>query len=345
MRAAIFALTLAAAATLAGCGGGVSVPAQNSGGLPVPPAQQIAYTAIGASDAVGFGATMPCANPPLVAQPTCPGGTGYVPLIANTLTKSGATVTLNDLGISGAVLGPDILAVGNMYGTASGASPCKPRTGGDAIPGDFITNELPNVPATATLVTVFAGGNDTNAIANAAICMTLGGATQQQVASFVTAQVSAFGADLQKLLLGVQSKTQGKAKIVIADVPNFANIPYAAGGIPGIGPLPPAVRALLQQISVTGFDQNVYRTAATQFKVPTVDLLCDPNSYVVSNFYVNDGFHPNDAGYAALAQKFVAQITATTPTQPSFTCAQTAINPSASATLRKLEALPNFNIR
>jgi lysophospholipase L1-like esterase len=350
MRRAAFVLCCASAAALGACSNnsGPGAPIVGPTATPSPTAKPtatpaaIAYTAIGASDAVGYGASIPCANPPVVANPGCLNltGTGYVPDIARALEAGGATVTLDDLGISGAVLGPDIRKVGNLYGSASGTTPCQPRTGSDAIPGDFITNELPSVPANSTLVTVFAGGNDTNAIANAAVCLTLGGATKAQVAAFVGAEVTAFGTDLQELLLAVKTKTGGHAKIVIADLPNFANIPYAAGGLPGLTPLPSAVRDLLQEIAVAGFDQVVYKLAATTFGVPTVDLLCNPQSYVPANFYT-DGFHPNDSGYALFAKLYEAQVAAAKPTIPSFTCGETTVStrPASGAALRPLPNL------
>ncbi len=349
-------LCLAASASLGACSSGnVTLPsgqrptaapttAPTATPTPKPTATPlpIAYTAIGASDAVGYGASKPCANPPTVADPGCLNltGTGYVPDIARSLKAGGAAVTLDDLGISGAVLGPDIRKVGNTYGSATGSAPCQPRTGSDAIPGDFITNELPKVPANSTLVTVFAGGNDTNALVNAAVCLSLGGATQAQITTFLDAEVTAFGADLQQLLLGVTTKTGGKAKIVIADLPNFANIPFAAGGLPGLTPLPLEVRDLLQSVSVTGIDQGVYKTAAETFGVPTVDLLCDPKSYVPANFYT-DGFHPNDSGYALFATKYLALIKAAKPALPSFTCSETKVSVGRSGSAA-LSPLPNL---
>lgn len=347
-RRAAFVLCLGFSAALAACSnnsGGPAAPVVGPTASPTPtptakptatPAA-IAYAAIGASDAVGYGASIPCttANPPEIADPGCLNltGTGYVPDIARALKAGGAALTLDDLGISGAVLGPDIRKVGNLYGSATGTTPCQPRTGSDAIPGDFITNELPNVPANSTLVTVFAGGNDTNAIANAAVCLMLGGATAPQVAAFVATEVTAFGADLQELLTAVKTKTGGHAKIVIADLPNFANIPFGVAE-------PPAVRDLLQEISVAGFDQVVYKLAATSFAVPTVDLLCNPNSYVPANFYT-DGFHPNDSGYALFAKLYEAQIAAAKPTLPSFTCSETKVSasPAGNAVLRPLPNL------
>ena len=310
LRAGALASTLAALPVLAGCGGGVSVPA--AGSPTSAPAQAIAYTAIGASDAVGYGASVSCntaQNPPLVAVPTCPGGTGYVPVLARQLIATGKTVTLNDLGISGGVLGPDILKLANMYGAVGSANACQPRVAGvDAYPADFITAELPSVPATATLVTVFAGGNDTNGIVNALGCGA-GGTTLPTQIAFIQMEITNFGRDFEQLLTSVHAKAPN-AKIVVANLPNFSLIPVGQQQSA-------AARQALQAVSV-GIDQNVINTAAAS-GIPVVDLLCNPQSYVPANFFT-DGFHPNDAGYLAFAQAFFAQVTATTPAAPQTTC-------------------------
>ena len=311
VRAGTFALTSAALIALAGCGGGVSVPAAGSTSAPAP-AQAIAYTAIGASDAVGYGASVSCntaQNPPLVALPTCPGGTGYVPVLARQLTAAGKTVTLDDLGISGGVLGPDILKLANTYGPLGSANACKPRVAGvDAYPADFITSELPSVPATATLVTVFAGGNDTNGIVNALGCGA-GGTTLTTQTAFIATWITNFGNDFGQLLTSVHVKAPG-AKIVVANLPNFSLIP--------VGQQQSALaREALQAVSV-GIDQHAINLAVAS-GIPVVDLLCNPQSYVPANFYT-DGFHPNDAGYLAFAKAFFAQIIATSPAPPQATC-------------------------
>jgi lysophospholipase L1-like esterase len=348
VRRAVFAIVLAGGAALTACGGNMSVPPPTGvtkpTPTPTPTIAPVAYTAIGASDAVGYGASIPCANPPVVSTPTCLNltGTGYVPDIARGLVSAGHAVTLDDLGISGAVLGPDILKVGNMFGSVTGSHPCTPRTGSDVIPADFITNELPNVPANSTLITIFAGGNDTNAIVNAAVCLTLGGASTAQVTAFVNTEVAAFGIDLQTLLTELAAKTTNHAEIVVADLPNFANLPFATGGLPGLTPEPTAVRDLLAGVSVTGIDQGVYETAA-QMGVPTVDLLCDPKAYLPANYYT-DGFHPNDAGYALFAQKYLAVIAAKAPPLPSFTCSETSVS-ARRADAAPPRPLPNFEPR
>ena len=269
----------------------------------------VAYTAIGASDAVGYGSSVPCANPPLIAVPTCPGGTGYVPDLRNLLIEAGDTVTLNDLGISGAVIGPDILATSNKYGALGSADACQPRSSSDAYPADFIDAELPQLTGKETLITIFAGGNDTNGIANAAACMSAAGASTLQLDAFVVAEIAAFGNDFQKLVSAVHAKSPS-ARIVIANLPNFALIPVGLQQTT-------AGQQLLAALS-TGFDLDVIDKAAA-LGYPVVDLLCNPQSYVSTNFYT-DGFHPDDAGYADFARVFYAQITAATPAQPSTTC-------------------------
>ncbi|GAC1306221.1 MAG: hypothetical protein NVSMB21_08720 [Vulcanimicrobiaceae bacterium] len=305
------ALALALAVALVGCGGNRSVPAPAPSGS----ASRAVYTAFGASDAVGFGASVPCSPQLVVADPACPSGTGYVPRIANAISGSART-SLLDLGITSAVLAPDIAALGNRYGTRGSAAPCLPRTGSDVISADFVTNELPQLRGTETLVTIFAGGNDTLAIANAAICAGLAGSSQAQVQALVTSAIAAFGADLRGFLASIRAKAPA-AKIVVANLPNFANLPFAK--TPSLA----AARPLLQAISV-GIDRDVYRVLATSLGVPTVDLLCDPRSYDPGNLFA-DGFHPDDAGYAAFATAYLALIAAPAPAVPQASCTEMAL--------------------
>ena len=295
---------------------------------PTPTPKSVSYAAIGASDAVGYNASVPCANPPTVAVPTCPGGTGYVPDIARALGTSGAAVTLDDLGISGGVIGPDIAAMGNRYASLGSAAPCAPRTGGDVISSDFITNELPELTGSETLVTIFAGGNDTNAIVNAASCQLAAGATQATVTQFVETEIAAFGNDFTQLVTAIHTRAPN-AKIVAANLPNFAGIPITQQA--AIAPAKP----LFQAVSV-GIDSNVYLPAA-KAGIPVADLLCDPLSYATSSFFpgpLADGFHPNDTGYAELAALYEAEILAAVPTLPAPSCPQMTL----ASVARKLES-------
>ncbi len=330
LRGGLSAALLLSVLTLAACasGGGTSVLTPQP--TPTPkPKPQVAYTAIGASDAVGYGASKPCttAVPPDIADPTCLGitGTGYVPVLARRLVTAGDTVTLDDLGISGAVLGPDILATVNAYGPITSATPCVPP---NDYPTDFLTAELPKVTAASTLVTIFAGGNDTIGLVNAVGCGA-GGTTALEQLAYLQTQIKAFGTDLTALVNGVKTKAPN-AKIVIANLPNFALIPV---GLVQTA----AARQGLAYLSTQIDTQVIDPLAATG--IPVVDLLCNSQSYVPANYYT-DGFHPNDAGYAAIAGLFYSQISATTPVAPAGACSyalqQSRLREAISGPLRKI---------
>ena len=62
----------------------------------------IVYAAIGASDALGIGSSVPCL--PFI---DCPDGTGYVQVAARQLRAQGFPVTVSNLGVPTAVIGRD----------------------------------------------------------------------------------------------------------------------------------------------------------------------------------------------------------------------------------------------
>src|SRR5438874_3054190 len=153
------------------CGGMASDSPTAPSGPPAPGAT-IMYTAVGASDATGHGASVEC-----FPFADCPNGTGYVPVTARELRAQGFAVTLLNLGIPTAVIGRDFETLGSQYN----------RT----IAGNFIDQEMPFVAPNSTIVTIFAGGNEVNTI-TAALGGGAGGTDQ---AGFVDAQVRAFAAD------------------------------------------------------------------------------------------------------------------------------------------------------
>jgi lysophospholipase L1-like esterase len=249
---------------------------EDPGGAPVPtpqPGTPIAYTAIGASDAIGIGSSAPCL--PLTQ---CPDGRGYVPLVARELGRDATTVTLSNLGIPGAVLSPAIQAIGNQYNRG--------------IPGNFLEQSMPFVSRSSTIVTIFAGGNDTNAIGTAVERGAGGGDPD----AYIDRQVQGFRSDYAALVRGVRARAPS-ARIVAANLPNMAALPYAAA-------FSATQRRYLQRISV-GFSQAA--NALVTEGVVVVDLMCDPRSYG-GGMYSGDGFHPNDAGYAYLATELVRAI-------------------------------------
>lgn len=259
-----------------------------------PPAagSTIVYTAIGASDAWGHGASIEC-----LPFTECPSGNGYVQVAARTLRSSGFTVTLTSLGIPTAVIGRDFEALGRQYN----------RT----ILGNFIEGEMPFVPKDSTVVTIFAGGNEVNIITAA-----LGaGAGAGNPNAFIDTQVQAFGADFATLLSGIRARAS--ARIVILNLPNLAGLPYLANASL-------AQRQAAQRAAV-GMTATVINSLRAD-DVTIVDLMCDARTYVASN-YSSDGFHPNDAGYAFIASEVVRAITSATYPAPRPSCSQMSIAP------------------
>src|SRR5512139_2732852 len=140
----LWLVCLAAAATGA-CGWFENSPtAPSAGGLPASGAA-ISYTAFGASDALGIGGSAPC-----VLFLACDNGTSYVQQLTRQLRAQSHEVTLTNLGIPAAVLSPTIYELA--------------RSRGREVPANFIDHELPVLPPRATLVTIFGGANDVNAV-------------------------------------------------------------------------------------------------------------------------------------------------------------------------------------
>jgi lysophospholipase L1-like esterase len=256
---------------------------------PTPPADPNAvnYTAIGASDAVGFGSSMPC-----LPFADCPDGTGYVQRVARTLRQNGKTVTMINLGIPGATLNAENQGIGNSVG--------------QGIIGNMMDQELPFVPRNSTLVTIFAGGNDVVAIGKA-VQQGKGGADPN---AYVQNLINNFGRDIRALVSGVKDRAPS-ARIIILNLPNFAGLPLAT-------PLSVADKRTLQTASVA-FSAQVNSVTSTGALV--IDLMCDQRSYVAAN-YSGDGFHPNDAGYAFLGDLAYAAASTGSVSPPRASCPQ-----------------------
>ena len=254
-----------------------------------PPAagSKIVYTAVGASDATAHGGSIECV--PFV---DCPNGTGYVQVAARQLRANGFTVTLTNLGIPTAVIGPDFQALSAQY-----------RPGAPVF-GNYIDQEMPFVPKDTTVVTIFAGGNEVNTITAA-----LGaGAGASDQLGYIDQQVKAFGADYATLLNGINA--HAATRIVVLNLPNLAGLPYlATAGLPQ--------RQAAQRTAVA-MSTTVINPLTSQ-GVAVVDLMCDPRSYLASNYF-SDGFHPSDSGYAFIAAELVRAITLTSYPAPLGSC-------------------------
>ena len=101
------------------------------------------------------------------------------------------------------------------------------------------------------------------------------------------------------------------ARIILLNPPNGAGLPYVATR-------PRDELRILQAISVRfSAEANVQASRG----VLVVDLMCDPRSYLPSN-YSSDGFHPNDAGYAFMAEAVLRAVNAGSLPPPRSDCPQ-----------------------
>jgi lysophospholipase L1-like esterase len=262
---------------------------------PAPtPANDVFYAAIGASDGIGFGGSVPCAP----FDPDCPNGTGYVYVIKRRFQSDGRTVTLSNRSVPGAVLSSAIMSLARDIGR-------------NDIPSNFLDAIPPFVPTNTTHVTVFAGGNDTNVIAQAVRA----GRGGTDIRGFIDAAVRQWGTDYEELIRRVRARAPN-ARIVTINLPNLGAAPYVAGNTT-------MDRSVVQRIAVGLSDRA---NALTTQNVLVVDLLCDPRVYEPSSF-ANDGFHPSDRGYAVIAELTYPRLSTGTGPAPSSTCSQRTLLP------------------
>jgi lysophospholipase L1-like esterase len=262
---------------------------------PTDPSQPIFYTAIGASDGIGFGGSSPCV--PLALD--CPNGTGYVQTLVRRLKEGGREVGQRNLSIPGAVLSPAVFDLAAAVGRPI-----------EQLAGNFIERQAPFVPTNTTHVTIFAGGNDANTIAFAA--RSRGGADAN---GYVDSHVRQWGTDLEALVARIRTRAPN-ARIVALNLPNLAASPYLSGN-------PATEKSLMQRVAV-GLSDRV--NALTARDVLVVDLMCDARVYLPSN-YASDGFHPNDGGYAVFTELTLPALRDGTNRPPSPNCPQRTVFP------------------
>ena len=253
----------------------------------------ISYTAIGASDGIGFGSSSPCL--PFVE---CPDGLGYVQILRRDLVATGRTVTHRNLSLPGAVLSRAIEDLARDIG----------RPISD-LAGNFIERQAPFVPTDSTHITIFAGGNDANVIAQAARA----GRGGSDVNGYVDAQVRQWGTDLRDLISRIRSRAPN-SRIVALNMINLAASPYLSGNTS-------AERSLMQRVAVGISDQV---NALTSQNVLVVDLMCDARLYQSQN-YASDGFHPGDGGYRIFAELALPALRDGVSTAPNANCPQRRI--------------------
>jgi lysophospholipase L1-like esterase len=280
----IFLATVLTAVLATACGS----RNDTTGPSPIPSANSaVNYTAIGASDAIGFGSSVSC-----VPWADCPNGRGYVQVATRELRSRGFTVNLNNLGLPAAVLSKRVQNLALQYGR-------------DVLT-NFMDQQIPYIQPNSTLITIFAGGNDVNAITSA-LGSGAGGADR---AAFINNQITAFGQDFTTMLQTIRERVP-TARIVVLNLPNMAAMPFLARASRD-------QRLAAQMLSV-GMTRIVFNPLAST-GVMVIDLMCDPRAYQAST-YSSDGFHPADTGYAWIAAEVVAATT-TTYRPPLSSCAQ-----------------------
>ena len=293
LRIGLAALLSAATIGATGCDklglGGNDSPTAPSG----PPAagSTIRYTPIGASDVSGYGSSAPC-----IPYTDCPHGTGYAFVAARQLRSQNYTVTVTNIGVPSAVISRAFQDLGRQYGKE--------------IIGNFIEQEMPFVPADSTLVTIFAGANDVNVI-TAALG---GGAGSGDRNGYIDERVRHFGNDYSTLLTGIRALARS-TRVVVLNLPNVAGMPFRLQA-----PLPERQAAQRASVRMTTTVINALPNVAV------VDLMCDARMYQAS-IYSSDGFHPNDSGYAIIADEIVKAVTLSSYPAPRSTCPQMTIVP------------------
>jgi len=284
----LFTVALAALLASTACKSSSGSPDTPTGPSPTGP---IVYVAVGASDGIGFGSSAVC-----FPFTECPDGAGYVQILRRDLIATGRTLTHQNLSIPGAVLSR---AVEDLA-----------RDIGRTVPGNFVDREGPFVPADATHVTIFAGGNDTNIISEGA--RQRGGSDPN---GFADAQVRQWGIDLNELISRIRSRAPN-ARIVALNLPNLGGAPYVASR-------PTADKSLIQRVAI-GLTDRV--NALTAQGVLVADLMCDARLYQASN-YASDGFHPGDGGYRVFAELTLPALRDGANNQPNANCAQRRLFP------------------
>jgi lysophospholipase L1-like esterase len=292
LRIGVTAACLAVCLGATGCdklGLGDDSPTAPTG--PPSSGSTIRYTPIGASDVTGIGSTAPC-----LPYTECPNGNGYAFVAARQLRSQGFTVTVTNNAIPGAVISRRFQDLGRQYGHET--------------PANFIEQEMPFVPTSTTVVTIFAGANEVNII-TAALG---GGAGSGDQSGFIDQQVRNFGSDYTTLLNGTRTIAQS-TKVIALNVPNLAGMPFLAGA------------SLSQRQAAQRASVRMSTTVVNVLPdVTVVDLMCDSRMYLSSN-YSSDGFHPNDSGYAFIAGEIVKALTSSSYPAPRSSCPQMTVVP------------------
>jgi lysophospholipase L1-like esterase len=254
---------------------GREIPSHDEHIEPRTPSPAGLYVAMGDSITFGVGVTNACqAFPayPVDIEGYCPDGTSYPVLAAKALRAAGIAGHFMNIGIGGATV------------------------------EQVIEDELPYLPATTTLVTLYIGTNDSRKVADLPI----------------PTVVDRFEKDFDSLLVMIHEKAPA-ARIVLL---NFPNEKYLAASYH----VTDEVMARYDQTSqaLAAFLNEHYP------RYTVIDNICQATSYETDLLY-KGSVHPNDTGAAVLAQHLVVAILANQPPPPPSACVwYNSVNSSAS---------------
>jgi lysophospholipase L1-like esterase len=255
------------------------------------PTGNVVYTVIGASEGSGFGSSVVCAP----FDNECPSGTGYVYVLKRRFEADGRQVALRNRAVPGAVLSPHFQTLA--------------QDAGDVFRTTFF-DQTTVVPDT-THITIFAGGNDANTIAQ----NIRAGRGAADIRGFIDQHANQFGADMIELVSRLRARVPN-ARIVAINLPNLGAAPYVAS-------LSTLDKGILQRIAVSLSDRV---NALTSQNVLVADMMCDGRVYEAGS-YSGDGFHPSDRGYAIMAELAYPLLASGTASMPSSNCPQRTLIP------------------
>lgn len=226
------------------------------------------YVAIGDSITFGYGTTRNCqAFPatPVDIDAFCPDGTSYATRVAKGVRDASIAGHFMDLGINGANV------------------------------SRVLRDELPLLPADATLITIYIGTNDSR------------GVTKYPVDTVIKKYESKY----EEMLTAVHAKAPN-ARVILVNFPNervlgeelTANYHTAPEALPKF-------EVVSQQLDA--FINSHYP------QYPVVDTVCMPESYNVDLLY-KLSVHPNDEGAKFLAKAVLQVIKSLNPPSPPKSC-------------------------
>jgi lysophospholipase L1-like esterase len=234
------------------------------------------YVAIGDSITFGYGATRNCqAFPahPVDIDAFCPDGTSYATRVAKGVRDAGIAGHFMDLGINGA----DVSRI--------------------------LRDELPLLPAEATLITIYVGTNDSR------------GVTKNPV----NVVVEKYKRKFEERLATIHAKAPN-ARIILLNFPNERVL-----GEELMATYHTPSEALPKYEVVSQSLDTFINAHYPQY--PVVDTVCLPESYNVDLLY-RLSVHPNDEGASILAKAVLKVIKSPNPSAPPESCKWLSADPT-----------------